>query len=195
MFRWNSWRVPTATQQAGRRGAIFDEYAEDEPVEQPVAVGSGQGLAIWHLDTLMTIKASGTDTAGAFGLMEVVRPPASAPPLHIHRREEESIWVLEGTMTVMRGNEILEGAPGSFVYLPRDVPHSFVVEGDVAARYLLLITPGGGEQYFIESGSLAEGTQHPPADPQGLERVKMIAPKFGIEVIGPPLQPTRARGG
>lgn len=185
----------TAARQGGRGGAIFDEYAEDEPVEQSVAVGSGQGLAIWHLDTLMTIKASGTDTAGAFGLMEVVRPPASAPPLHVHRQEEESIWVLEGTMTVMRGNEILEGAPGSFVYLPRDVPHSFVVEGDVAARYLLLITPGGGEQYFIESGSPAEGTQRPPADPQGLERVKTIAPKFGIEIIGPPLQPTRPRGG
>lgn len=160
---------------------------------QLAAVGSGQGTAIWHLDTLMTIKANGSDTAGAFALMEVVRPAGSAPPLHLHRREEESIWLLEGTMTVKRGDEFLEGTPGSFVYLPRDVPHSFVVEGDRAARYLLLITPGGGEQYFVESGRPAEGLPQPPADSRALERVKAVAPKFGIEIIGPPLQPAGRR--
>lgn len=60
-----------------------------------------------------------------------------------------------------------------------------MVEGDHPARYLLLITPGGGEQYFVESGSPAEGSQQPPADSRALDRVKELAPKFGIEILAP----------
>jgi len=61
------------------------------------------------------------------------------------------------------GDQSVHAGPGSFVFLPRDVPHTFVVEGDVPARMLTLLTPGGGEGVFIEAGRPAEGDGLPPA--------------------------------
>ena len=86
------------------------------------------GETTWCLQNRMTIKATAKSTGGAYGLVESWIPAGASPPLHIHRREDEAFWVMEGTVTFRAGDDTITARPGSFVFLPRDVPHTFVVE-------------------------------------------------------------------
>src|ERR671929_168065 len=76
--------------------------------------------------------------------------------LHIHHREDEAFWLLEGRLTVRCGDSTFTAEPGSFTLLPRGVPHTFLVEGDTPARLLSICTPGGFERYFAAAGRPAE---------------------------------------
>ena len=109
------------------------------------------GETTWFLQNRMTIKATAKSTGGAYGLVESWIPAGASPPLHIHRREDEAFWVMEGTVTFRAGDETITARPGSFVFLPRDVPHTFVVDGAEPAHILTLLTPGGGEQFFVDA--------------------------------------------
>jgi mannose-6-phosphate isomerase-like protein (cupin superfamily) len=156
---------------------------------RPRSLAPGAGESIWFLRNRMTIKASGADTNGAFGLTEVEVAPGFSPPLHIHHREEESFYVLEGQLTMRCGDETFSASAGSFVTLPRDVPHTFVVEGTTPARMLNLMTPGGGEGYFAEAGRPAEGEGLPPVEPVDVGRLQQAGVRYGAEIVGPPLSP------
>src|SRR5215468_8983884 len=84
----------------------------------------GEGQAVWFLDNHMTIKATASSTGGAFGLVESLIAPGFSPPLHVHHREDESFWVLEGELSMRCGDRTFRACAGSFVFLPRDVPHT-----------------------------------------------------------------------
>jgi mannose-6-phosphate isomerase-like protein (cupin superfamily) len=150
-----------------------------------------EGRALWFLTNRMTIKATSASTGGAFGLVESLVAPGFSPPLHVHHREDESFWVLEGEVTMRCGDRTFRAGPGAFVFLPRDVPHTFVVEGDAPARMLTLLTPGGGEGVFIEGGREAEDDGLPPAAPPDIERLKRVSERFGAEIVGPPMAASR----
>lgn len=151
----------------------------------------GVGERIWFTTNLMTVKATAETTGGAYGLLEAVAPAGSGPPLHLHHREDESFWILEGALTVVCGDETVRASPGSYVFLPRDVPHTFVVEGDAPARLLSMSTPGGLERYFAAVGRPAETEGLPPAGPPDVARLDRIGREFGLEILGPPIRPRR----
>lgn len=154
-------------------------------------LGPGEGRAIWFLRNRMTVKATADSTGGAFGLVESWIAPGFSPPLHVHRREDEAFYVLEGELTMKCGERTFSAAPGAFVFLPRGVPHTFVVEGDRPARMLTLLTPGGGEGVFIDGGRPAEHDGLPPATPPDIEALKAVSSRYGADIIGPPLAPRR----
>jgi len=154
----------------------------------PFAWAQGEGPATWFLENRMTIKATGEATGGAFGLVESWIAPGASPPLHVHHREDEAWWVLEGVVRFRFGDAEMVVGPGGFVFGPRNVPHTFVVEGDTPARMLTLLTPGGGEQFFVEAGRSPEGPGLPPPGPVDVETLKRLAPRYGNEIIGPPLR-------
>jgi hypothetical protein len=110
----------------------------------------------------------------------------------VHRREDEAFYVLEGEFTFRCGDETFSGGPGTYVFLPRDIPHTFVVEGDEPGRLLTLVSPGGGERFFVEAGRPAEGEGLPPAGPIDVERLGQAAGRFGNEIVGAPLSPQGA---
>jgi mannose-6-phosphate isomerase-like protein (cupin superfamily) len=150
-------------------------------------LGPGEGQAVWFLGNLMVIKATAQTTNGAFGLVESIVPAGASPPLHVHHREDEAFWVLEGALTIVCGERTYHAPAGSYAFLPRGVPHTFRVEGDTPARMLTLLTPGGGEQFFVEGGRPAEATTLPaPAKPD-LAQLAAVAGRFGSEFVGPPL--------
>jgi quercetin dioxygenase-like cupin family protein len=149
----------------------------------------GEGDATWFLTNHMTLKATSEETGGGFGLVESTVAAGSSPPLHVHHGEDESFYVLEGELTFKAGDETFEVGPGSFVFLPRDLPHTFVVEGDTPARLLTLLTPGGSERMFVDGGRTPEHAGLPPAGPPDVERLKRVAEQYGNEIVGPPLQP------
>ena len=154
-------------------------------------LGPGEGQAIWFLRNRMTVKATAATTGGAFGLLESWIAPGFSPPLHVHHRDDESFYVLEGDLTMKCGDRTFRAAAGAFVFLPRDVPHTFVVEGDRPARMLTLLTPGGGEGVFIDGGRPAEGDGLPPETPPDIERLKRVSGLYGAEIIGPPMVPSK----
>ena len=152
---------------------------------------AGEGPASWFLQNHMTIKATAAMTGGAFGLVESWIAPGASPPLHVHHREDEAFYVLAGEITFLYGERTFGAGPGSFVFLPRDVPHTFVVESDEPAHVLTLLTPGGAEAIFIEGGRPAERAGLPPATPPDIPRLRQVALDFGNEIVGPPIAPRR----
>ena len=150
---------------------------------------AGEGEAVWFTTNRITIKATAESTGGAYGLFESLIAPGSSPPLHVHHREDETFWVLEGELTMVCGDDTFSAGPGSYAFLPRGVPHTFVVEGDRPARMLTLLTPGGGERFFVDVGRPPEGEGLPPAGPPDIEKLKRVGADYGNEIVGPPLQP------
>ena len=161
--------------------------------QRAVLVPPGEGRAVWFTTNRITIKATAKDTGGAFGLWESLVPPGSSPALHVHHREEETFWVLEGRLTIRCGDETFSAGAGSMAVLPRNVPHTFVAEGDTPAHLLTLATPGGIEGYFIAAGRPAENDGLPPAEPPDIERIQRFSSDFDFEIVGPPLAPTPVR--
>jgi quercetin dioxygenase-like cupin family protein len=101
------------------------------------------------------MAVSGTQTGGAFEVIEF-RGNAACPPPHIHREREECIQVLEGRFTFTLGEDEQEIAPGSWVLVPRGMRHGFTASAD--ARALIIVAPAGLEGFFAELGDgLARG--------------------------------------
>lgn len=153
------------------------------------AAGPGEGESVWFGPNRMTLKATAETTGGAYGLVESWIPAGSSPPLHVHHREDEAFWVIEGDVRFRCGDEDILAGPGSFVFLPRDVPHTFVVEGDRTAHLLTLMSPGGGERFFVDGGRTPEGPGLPPPGPPDVEALKRVSALYGSEILGPPLAP------
>jgi mannose-6-phosphate isomerase-like protein (cupin superfamily) len=152
-------------------------------------LGPDEGQALWFLTNRMTIKATAQTTGGGFGLLESSIAPGFSPPLHVHQREDESFWVLAGQLTMRCGDREFSVGPGSFVFLPRGIPHTFVVEGETPARMLTLLTPGGGEGVFVDAGRPAEREGFPPATPPDIGLLKRVSNQYGADIVGPPMTP------
>ena len=161
-----------------------------EVTEAARAVAADEGEAVWFTNNLMTLKATAETTGGAYGLVEALAPAGTSPPLHVHHREDETFWVLEGQLRFQCGEQTIVAGPGSSVFLPRHVAHTFVVEGDAPARFLSLCTPGGFERYFVAAGRPAQYRDLPPAEPPDIGLLKRVSEDFGAEIVGPPLAPS-----
>ena len=155
---------------------------------KPFGLGPDDGEATWFLGTRMTVKATAQTTGGAFGLIEVRLAAGFSPPLHIHHRGDSSFWILEGKLTFVCDGQTYQTGPGSFIYLPRGLPHTFRVDAG-PARALELVQPGGHERFYLEGGRPALDDAIPEFDPRDLERVRALYAKYHLEEVGPPLQP------
>jgi mannose-6-phosphate isomerase-like protein (cupin superfamily) len=144
-----------------------------------------QGESVWFLGTLMSLRATGERTNGAFGLIEQVLPPGFTPPLHVHYHEDEGFYLLEGEATFVCGEERVKAQPGSFIFFPRDIPHWFRIEGNQPARLLQFNFPAGLERFFIEVGDQARD-QQPPTGPPNFGKMASTAPRYGLEIFGLP---------
>lgn len=153
-------------------------------------LGNGVGRAVWVVGDHYTIKASGKDTGGAFAVIEVLVPPQSGPPPHIHRREDEAFYVLEGEFEVHIDNQRLTAGPGSWVTLAKGSLHHFKNIGQAPAKMLIIATPAGLDQFFLEAGRDATNALTSPesatATSADIEKLVALAPKYGIEIRLPP---------
>jgi quercetin dioxygenase-like cupin family protein len=141
----------------------------------------------WYNGWLMTFLATGEDTQGQFALIEAVGRKGNVPPQHIHHREDEIFYVLEGEMIASVGDCTIKGTPGTMIFLPRNVRHSFTIESE-QFRMLILLTPAGGEGSFKEFSVPAPAMTLPPADAPGyqdVQRMLEVAPRYGLEFVPP----------
>jgi mannose-6-phosphate isomerase-like protein (cupin superfamily) len=151
-------------------------------------VAPGEGVSVWLLGDLYTFKALSEDTGGAFALWETTSPPEGGPPPHLHHREDETFYVLEGEMEFWAGGETIRAGAGSFVYIPRGTMHTFKNVGTTPARFLGTVVPGGFERFFLEVGEPATDRSTPPVSegPPDVERLVATAAKYNCEIPPPP---------
>jgi len=125
----------------------------DHKVLKPVVVKASEGEARWWFSSLAIVKASAADTGGQLTIIEVTEPPGAEAPLHVHHREDEAFWILEGEATFEIGDVVVEAGAGDYLFGPRDIPHRFTV-GPNGCRMLFICTPGGFENLVtgIEQG-------------------------------------------
>jgi mannose-6-phosphate isomerase-like protein (cupin superfamily) len=165
---------------------VSDNAADDGLVTVCLA---GQGPATWAMGSLFERLVGSERTGGALGVSVVTQPPGLASPTHIHTRESEAWFVLEGSLTYRAGTELVDLTGGDFIYLPANVPHAFRVTGKTTARYLALTIPGGLLDIYDEVGRPADQRRLPdggiPA--ADIQRWNELAPNFGLHVVGPPL--------
>ena len=154
----------------------------------------GEGRSVWSLGARFTIKADEAQTGGRFGLVEALAWQASEPPRHIHHREDEAWYILDGQMTFHVGDEVMVATSGSFAFAPRGIPHAFTVDIE-PTRVLVFAAPAGFERFALELGEPAVDDVPPPGlqvpDPAILGPV---AERYGIEIVGPPTRLSRGDG-
>lgn len=149
-------------------------------------VAPGEGSSVWAFNgDRYTLKAGTKDTHGALGVMEAEIPPGSGPPLHIHHNEDEMFYLLEGTLEIVDVDRTLIAEAGSFLFLPRGSAHRFTNISDKPARMLMLFSPSGFEDFFLEVGTaVVPGQEAPSADQfaAAVNRSMQVAEeKYGIE--------------
>ena len=176
-----------------------------EPIWKEPAVGRTVGV----VGDVYRFLATGAETGGEYALFEAIVAPGAGPPPHIHTREVESFYVIDGEITFSLGDESpaprdkepLEkgrsetaprlsrrtGRAGTFVSIPLGTLHAFKNESDSPAKMLIWVAPAGLEQMFAECGvELPEGTTTTaPPTPAEIEKLLAIAPEYGVEILVP----------
>jgi mannose-6-phosphate isomerase-like protein (cupin superfamily) len=151
---------------------------------KPLAVTRGTGEARWWLGQLAEIKATAADTGGLFSIVEVTNAPNYEAPLHVHHREDEAFWIIEGSVTLEVGGTTIEAGAGDYAFGPRGLPHKYTV-GAQGCRMLFILTPGGFED-LVRAMSVPADTRSVPSQdgpPPDMERVRAIAATYGCELL------------
>lgn len=170
---------------------MIDEETIVTPV--PVARNAGAGNSRrYAFGNLVSFLLNSEDTGGRFVLMELTELKGDPQPRHVHHREDEIFYVLEGELTIEVEGETSHAPAGTLAFLPRGTEHGFAVESE-QAKLLVLALPAGLEGYFEEISHPA-GLELPP-EPPDIEKLARIAMKYGVEITGPPVQPGRWNGG
>jgi quercetin dioxygenase-like cupin family protein len=143
-----------------------------------------QGRTIAFVGDVYRFLATGEDTNGKYALIEALVGPGGGPPPHVHSREEEGFYILEGEITFTINGEWVVATAGMFANMPVGTLHSFKNEGSRPARMLVAVAPAGLERMFFEVGvPLAEGaTTTLPPTKEEIERLLAAAPRYGIEI-------------
>ena len=161
------------------------------PTNVPTVLTPEEQRAVWFLGALIRIRVGGGSTGGRLAILEHAGPRGYSSPLHRHEADEETFFVLDGDVRVEVGGRAVSAGPGAAAFLPRQLPHAFVVTSP-EARFLTLHTPAGFDEFALAAGSPAHSPfgQPPddlPADPAALVA---IAASYGIEILGPPPIPS-----
>jgi quercetin dioxygenase-like cupin family protein len=154
---------------------------------EPLAVRKHEGEARWWFGALAEFKATAADTGGRMTIVEVTEHPGAEAPLHVHHRDDEGFWVLDGDVTFEVGGETIEASAGDYVFAPRGIPHRFTV-GDRGCRMLFILVPGGIEDVIrATSEPAASRTLPPPTDeeptPEEIEGMKAVVKAHGYELL------------
>jgi mannose-6-phosphate isomerase-like protein (cupin superfamily) len=146
-----------------------------------------EGRTVRVVGDVYRFLATGDDTDGKYAMWEAIVPLGGGPPPHVHSREEEGFYILEGEITFTIGDKRIVASAGMFANMPVGTPHSFKNESGKSARMLISVAPAGLEEMFFEVGvPVAQGaTTAPPPAKEEIEKLLAVAPKYGIEIMLP----------
>ena len=147
---------------------------------------AGEGELMWFAGGgAFRWKATAAETGGAILVLEDRMERGKVTPYHLHPEEDEGLYLIDGELLVNVAGEEQRVGPGGFFFVPRGIPHAFMVTSD-SAHVLAFQTPGTGEAFYRAAGEPVETEEAAarPADWQRLQRVAAESPS--IEVLGPP---------
>lgn len=142
-----------------------------EAGRQVTVVRSGHGQTVTVAGDVYRCLGTGASTEGSYTVVEAEVPPGGGPPMHMHAREEEGFYVLEGEIDFTAEGTTMRAGPGAYLNMPRTTPHAFKNNTDRPARMLILCAPAGIEHFF----AAADGK--PP------EALAEIAAHYGITFL------------
>jgi mannose-6-phosphate isomerase-like protein (cupin superfamily) len=149
-------------------------------------LGHEEGEAIWMFDALDTIKADAERTGGGLTVVEFLDFEGSSVPLHVKERWDTGFYILVGEYSFVIAGETVAASLGSWVYVPREVPHAWRCES-AEGRLLSVTVPGGFEGFYRQAGeSVPDRTRLPTRSEMDMEALTSTAARFGIRIIGPP---------
>jgi quercetin dioxygenase-like cupin family protein len=134
---------------------------------EPFNIGGEQGLS----------KLSGDDTGGNVAVFVFKALPMMGPPLHVHARHDEWFYILSGEITFQIGDQRIVAGPGTSLFGPRGIPHTFQNLTDRTAEIIGMSMPSDMEDFFREASSM-------PVQSEAFER---LMNRYGITKLGPPL--------
>ena len=138
----------------------------------------------------VSFLVTGAESHGGTFIVEGMTAPGGGPPPHIHRFEDESFYILEGTAIFQAGGRTIHAKPGDFIHIPRGTVHSLKNDGVVPTRTVIIVSPAGptGAQQFFEEAF------YPTTDPSAplpliteelVKRMMAAAAKNGTELVKP----------
>ncbi|MGH9245257.1 MAG: cupin domain-containing protein [Acidimicrobiales bacterium] len=156
---------------------------------KPYALGRDEGDAIWMFEALDTIKADAEQTGGGFSLVEFLDFEGSSVPVHVNECWDAGFYILEGDYTFLVGDDDMEAAPGTWLFVPRQTAHAWRCRS-TKGRLLNVTIPGGFEAFYRHVGeSVTDRTQLPPTREPDVEALTRAAAQHGITITGPPPGP------
>jgi quercetin dioxygenase-like cupin family protein len=165
---------------------MFDQ-TDAETSLAPVVYGPEEAPALyWSRELHRRELATGGQTGERFALTEATVEAGYASPFHVHHDDDEAIYLLDGVIDLYLGDDVHEGRPGSWFFMPREVPHGYFVRTDGPARMLILTAPAGFERFFHQYGQpVGSGPPEAPAiSKEDGERV--LRAEYGIEILPAP---------
>ncbi len=147
----------------------------------PIIRALDEGEALNVLGVTVRVTVSSEESGGSISVFITENAPRLGPPLHIHSREDETFFVIDGEYRVRVGEELMTLHAGQSAFLPRGIPHTYANAGETTAKLLVLVTPGGFENFFRDVDLLCRaGTASP-------ETLAPVGTKHGLEFVGPPI--------
>ncbi|MCE9567234.1 MAG: cupin domain-containing protein [Planctomycetes bacterium] len=140
----------------------------------PIVRGPGEGVVVGVLRGESVFKVLSEQTGGAYAVLEQRIPVGHGPPLHVHRRETEIFYVLEGQFEITLGEQKIAATTGAMVVAPRDIPHTFRNVGEQDGRLLLTVIPGRFADYFLEVDRVPD---HDAAT------IRALCAKYEVEIL------------
>ncbi|HSK11522.1 MAG TPA: cupin domain-containing protein [Vicinamibacterales bacterium] len=143
------------------------------------------GPSFWGPGDRYTFLVTGEESGGAYFVMEALVPPGGGPPPHIHSREDETFYLVEGQIEFLLGDKTITAGPGDFVNVPRGTVHRFTNTGTATARLVLTFTPAGIEKFFEETLERApNGTGQAPDNIEEVgARYAAAAARYGMQFL------------
>lgn len=147
---------------------------------------STEGRTLAVVGDVYRFLATGEETGGKYAMWETIVPPGGGPPPHIHSREEEAFYILEGEITFQVGDATFKAEAGTFANMPIGSLHTFKNDTDRPARLLITVAPAGLEKMFFEVGQPIRLDEAPPRPSQAeIEMLLAVAPRYGVDIVLP----------
>jgi quercetin dioxygenase-like cupin family protein len=159
-----------------------------KPAAKPYFFSAGTAPAVWGPGDLYNMLATGEQTNGELFQFEARVPKGGGPPPHIHANEDETFYIVKGTLDVLVGDTVHTAKAGDFVFIPRGTVHRFVNVGDEPAVQFVTFTPAGMEGFFKEAFPVAtdRNAAPPPVTDALIKKMNEVAPKYGVTFVPMP---------
>ncbi len=145
--------------------------------QQAVVIPATEGKAYRQFGRFYTFKLWSEETNGLLSIVEISTPPQSGPPLHIHRREDQTFYIVEGEFEIQCGDQRFQVTRGTITFLPRNIPHTYRNSGNTPGTLLEINTPAGFEQFYEAVNRLSQD------ESSDMQKIAEIAKQFELELL------------